>query len=97
MSGFIGPIQSAAAGVAGGSESVARSRDRRDRQQVDKSRRFLDAFEHRVAGVEAPNAVDEVDEEEDDGTRDEHNEQQTQHQHDLHADQGPGSHIDITG
>lgn len=57
MSGFGGPIPAGLAGASGAQEHVGRTRDRKERQQIDASRRLADAVELRVAGVEDTEAV----------------------------------------
>lgn len=105
MSQIGGPIQAGLAGSAGSQESTGRARARRDRQRSEVSRRFQDALDLTVAGVEAAEAIHGLDENDDhhDGQRKKHSSKDESQDPNAHRDQpeaddtGPVKHIDVTG
>lgn len=62
MSQIGGPIQSGLAGGVPAQETASKARAKRDREQSEKTRRFEDAFDLTVAGVENADAVRRLDE-----------------------------------
>ncbi|MFG0331147.1 MAG: hypothetical protein ACF8PN_14770 [Phycisphaerales bacterium] len=96
MTGFVGPIQAGLAGTTGAQEASGRVQGKREREKAERSRRFEDALEMRVSGVEEVNAAREVDSQDADRQR-----------HDSPQDSSPdepnenpddsGPRLDVTG
>jgi hypothetical protein len=99
-----GPIQAGLAGTTGSQESTGRAQAKRERQRSEVSRRFQDALELTVAGVESAEAIHGFDE------NDEHEDQRKKQSRKEPAadaanadapgqkrESDTGQHIDLTG
>ncbi len=62
MSQIGGPIQSSLSGALPSQEAAGKTRAKRDREKADSTRRFEDAVDLTVGGVETGEAVRKLDE-----------------------------------
>lgn len=102
MSQIGGPIQAGLAGTGGTQESTGKAQAKRERQATERSRRFQDALDLTVAGLEASEAIHGLNE------NDEHAQQDAKRKGKRETDAsttspdsdvGPDGprHIDLTG
>lgn len=107
MSGFTGPISAGLAGTTGAQQVTSAARKKREEEETEATRRFDDAFERQVKGIETTDAVRSTDEHPSQQTRDE----EDGTPHDMNTQQhvppppllgppsgrAPGESLDITG
>lgn len=94
MSSIGGPIDASSfAGAAGAADQAGRAKAKKEREKAENTRRFEDALDLKVAGVEAPEAIKKEGEDE----RDHLGEDPSEHHHDPGDPEEPGAHIDVCG
>lgn len=103
MSALGGPAQAGLAGAAGSQDHVGQARAKKDKKEAEASRRFEDALDLRVNGVEGPEAIHALEEEEhpDQDRRKQPEDQKPARSSDTgdddQSEEGLGGRIDITG
>ncbi|MBL1216427.1 MAG: hypothetical protein D8M59_02910 [Planctomycetes bacterium] len=107
MSGFAGPISAGLAGTTGAQKTTSAARKKQEEEEAEATRKFDDAFELQVKGVETTDAVRSSDEHPSQQTKDEedgtpHDMNMQQHVPPPHvlgppSAQPPGESLDVTG
>lgn len=104
MSQIGGPIQSSLSGALPSQEAAGKTRAKRDREKADSTRRFEDAVDLTVGGVETAEAVRKLDENDEGHERQQKRKAQRQAASEQAAQRAAasrpdpaGEHIDLRG
>lgn len=94
MSTIGGPIDASSfAGASGAADQASRAKAKKEREKAENTRRFEDALDLKVAGLEAAEAIRKESEDE----RDHLGDDPTAHHHDAGDPEETGNHIDVCG
>jgi len=99
MSQIGGPIQSGLAGGVPAQDIASRSRAKRERERAEKTRRFEDAVDLTVPGMESSEAIHGLSEHDEEERQREKHQARQQDAGDAPAPDGApeGPHIDLRG